>query len=86
MISVKILNDIQLRENGHIFTKNLSVIEYDSKRPRKNKTHLLIYQQGREYGTIGDCCEYLTHQELEMLSAAGYVQINHLRQRRRSGT
>ena len=79
MILVKILKDIQLRENGHLFTQKCAVIEYDSKSRRKDKTHLLIHQQGSEYGSIGDCCEYLSQQDLESLAARGLIRIDRLR-------
>ncbi len=82
MITVTILNDIQLRKDSHVFTKRVSVLNYDAKRPRAKKRHQLLYQQGERYGTVGDCCAYLTHAELEMLEASGYVRINRRRERR----
>lgn len=73
-VRVVILRDIQLWPNGHIFTKRCSSIEYDAKNPKAKKVHQLIYQQGDRYGTVGDCCEYLTHEKLLELEAAGHIR------------
>lgn len=74
-VKILILRDIQLRKGGHIFTKKCSAIEYDAKRPVNKKLHQLVHQQGEHYGTVGDCCEYLTHAELMRLAATGYIEI-----------
>jgi len=72
---VRILRDIQLRRDGHVYTVRCSRVEYDTKRPTGKKLHYLLYQQGSHYGTVGDCCDMLTHAELLDLQRKGFVQI-----------
>jgi hypothetical protein len=72
---VKILKDIQLRPDGFIFHRRGSRIELDTKNVMGKKQHALIYQQGEHYGTVGDCCEYITHARLLDLQRDGYVMI-----------
>jgi hypothetical protein len=73
--SVRILRDIQLRRDGHVYTLACSRVDYDAKRPTEKKLHYLIHQQGSYYGTVGDCCDMLTHAELLDLQRKGFVQI-----------
>lgn len=81
-IHVVILRDIRLQGWTEPFTKKCSAIEYDTKSATQSKLHRLTYQQGEQYGTIGDCCTYLTQPELEALAAAGYVKIVRRKSRR----
>ena len=74
--TVTILKDIQLRKDSHVFHRRTAQIEYDSQSPRHKKLHQLIFQQGDHYGTIGDCCDYLTHDLLLDLERGGFVRIN----------
>lgn len=52
-----------------------SKIELDKKNPISKKEHQLIHQQGSHYGTVGDCCEYLTHEQLFDLAKQGFVLL-----------
>jgi hypothetical protein len=79
MIKVIILRDFQVEEGGQVFTRKCSTIEYDTKRPTEKKWHHLVYQQGERYGTVGDCCEYLTDQQLHDLVFKGHVRIERSR-------
>lgn len=74
--TVTILRDIQLRENSFVFYRRTARIEYDSQSPRNKKLHQLIFQQGDHYGNVGDCCDYLTHDQLLDLERAGFVRID----------
>lgn len=65
---VTILKDIPGRYQ--VYPKQLSGIHYD-----KRRGHQLYYQQGRSYGQVGDCCEYITHETLMELQETGYVRI-----------
>lgn len=76
MVKVVILRDIQLHPDGHVFTKKCSRIEYDAKKPILKKLHQLVHQQGERYGTVGDCCEYLTHDQLRKLEESGHIRIH----------
>lgn len=41
------------------------------------KRHEIVYQQGREYGTNGDCKRVVSHEELFIMAAKGKVEINY---------
>lgn len=69
-------SEIRGRQSVTVFFKTRSKIEYDTKQPITKKRHALIYQQGPYYGTIGDCCDYLTHDELLDLERRGFISIN----------
>lgn len=74
--SVRILKDIVF-ENGMCFPNWRNTrIELDKTNPVKRKCHQLIYQQGPYYGSVGDRCEYLTHEQLFKLEADGLIKIN----------
>lgn len=75
-IRVQILRDIKRPDYRLPFYAHTVRIEYDAKAPRARKTHQLIYQQGPCYGTVGDCCDYLTHDELLELERQGFVRIS----------
>ena len=72
--TVMILRDIP-RGSYSVFIRHRSRIEYDAKNPIAKKNHQLIYQQGDHYGTVGDMCNYLTHDELLELEQQGYIRI-----------
>lgn len=76
VVSVTILKDIELA-NGlrYALCPQVSII-LDKKRKSDSKIHELIYQQGANYGTIGDRCTYLSHDELFELEEKGMIKIN----------
>ena len=74
--TVTILKDIERPGWHDPFYKRVCFIEYDSAAPMRKKIHQLIHQQGPRYGTIGDRCEHLTHDELLELERHGFVRIN----------
>ncbi|HKS28949.1 MAG TPA: hypothetical protein VJS44_14075 [Pyrinomonadaceae bacterium] len=74
--TITILKDIQLRPNSHIFYRRSSQLVYDNRSPRDKKQHQLLFQQGDRYGTVGDCCDYISHEQLLELEQQGFVRIN----------
>jgi hypothetical protein len=74
-MTVTILKDIQPCEGYSVFYRQSTRIEYDAKRRQDKKQHALIYQQGPQYGSIGDNCYFLTHDELLDLERRGFVRI-----------
>ena len=52
------------------FIRHRSFITYD-----KRRGHQLIYQQGDRYGTVGDRCYDMPHEELLALVRDGYVRL-----------
>jgi hypothetical protein len=74
--TVTILKDIQMQPNAHIFRRRSSELNYDSKLPRAKKLHQLLFQQGDYYGEVGDCCEYITHEQLLELERTDFVRID----------
>jgi len=83
MIVITILKDIQLRKGGHVYTRKVSALKYDANRAKAAKRHQLLYQQGEQYGTVGDCCDYLTHDQLLQLEADGYIHIEDVKPKTR---
>lgn len=76
ILSVTQLKPIQLGEGRFIYPHNSRTkINLDRKRPSNKKEHQLIYQQGPNYGTVGDCCNYLSNEELLELEAKGMISI-----------
>lgn len=77
ILSVKQLKDIQLNQESFIFPLGLNTkIILDKKRPSNKKEHQLVYQQDlRSYGSIGDCCNYLSNKELLDLEKKGMIEI-----------
>jgi hypothetical protein len=73
--TVTILKDIQLRENSFVFHRRSARVVYDSSSTRSKKLHQLIFQQGDRYGEVGDCCDYITHDQLLELERTGFVRI-----------
>lgn len=47
----------------------------DKKNPANKKEHQFIYQQGSQYGTVGDCCVYLSNDDLFLLEEKGLISI-----------
>ncbi len=76
-IKVLIYRDIRVGDSR--FPKGKSRIEYDSYHEKSRKLHQLIYQQGPNYGAVGDCCAYLSHEELQRLIDDGAVALMRLR-------
>lgn len=64
-------------ENGNIYPLSPKVhIELDKKNKAANKLHQIYYQQGSNYGSVGDRCDYITHDELFRLEEKGMIIIN----------
>lgn len=76
IVSVRQLKPIQLEEGRFVFPLNsCTKIILDKKRPSNKKIHELLHQQGSHYGTVGDCCTYLSNDELLSLEAKGMIAI-----------
>lgn len=75
-VKVRILKPIIPQGWSSAFHPQSSRLIYDSASPRKRKQHQLIYQQGSRYGTVGDMCEYLSHDDLLALERDGFVRID----------
>ena len=74
-MKITILKDIK-RPMFHMpFYCRNSQILYDSKSPIAKKSHCLFYQQGHNYGQVGDQCDYLSHDELLSLEREGFITI-----------
>ncbi len=65
--------DITPRGYSEPFIRHRSFIVYDAKSPVLRKHHQLVYQQGDQYGTVGDRCAYLSHEDLLALERDGSV-------------
>ena len=65
--------DITPRGYSEPFLRHRSFIVYDAKRSTAKKEHQIIYQQGDQYGTVGDRCASLGHEELLELERDGSV-------------
>lgn len=76
ILSVKQKKPIQRSENGFVFPlSSQTKINLDKKNPSRRKEHQLIFQQGRQYGAVGDCCNYLDNDELLSLEEKGMIEI-----------
>lgn len=73
---VKQIKDIVLNDGTVYPLSPIVHIELDKKSRVRNKLHQVYLQQGRCYGTVGDQCSYITHQELFELEAKGMIEIN----------
>ncbi len=47
----------------------------DKQNVYRNKSHQIVYQQGKCYGSVGDLCDHISHHELLQLAANGYIQL-----------
>ena len=74
-ITVFVMKDIRLRPRGHLYFAHMSHVDYDAKSTVDKKMHVYYSQQGRYYGTVGDCCDYISHAKLIQLEADGVVKI-----------
>ena len=72
---VVILKDIKRPMYREPFYARSAHVEYDAKAPRGKKQHALVFQQSNHFGTVGDCCDYLIHEELLQLERDGFVCI-----------
>ncbi len=76
ILDVKQLKAIQVSEGRFTFPISCQTrLILDKKSPSHKKEHQLIYQQGSQYGTVGDCCTYLNNEELLDLEAKGMIII-----------
>ena len=74
--SVRQIKPIQVREGGFIYPMSSSTrIILDKVRHSTKKIHDLVYQQGSQYGMVGDCCDYLNNDELLALEEKGMIVI-----------
>lgn len=73
-----VVSAIQLKPFG---TKSISQfpmgtkIILDKKSVIKKKEHQIVYQQGACYGSVGDMCDYVTHEQLFRLAESGAIKI-----------
>ena len=80
ILEVTQLKAIQLREGSFIFPISCQTkLILDKKSPSAKKEHQLIYQQGVNYGSVGDCCTYLTNDDLLKLEEKGMIKIKKTR-------
>lgn len=76
ILSVRQIKPIQINENGFVYPLNCCTkIELDKKSPSNKKEHQIVYQQGRQYGSVGDCCTSVNNDELFELEAKGMIKI-----------
>lgn len=76
ILEVKKLKEIQVSEGSFIYPISYKTkLILDKKRPSNKKEHQLIYQQGENYGEVGDCCTYLSNEDLFALEEKGMIQI-----------
>lgn len=77
ILSVKQLTAIQMTENSFVFPLSLGTkITLDKKNPSNRKEHQLTYQSDlRYYGNVGDCCNYLSNDDLLNLEEKGMIEI-----------
>jgi len=76
ILEVTQLKAIQVSEGSFIFPVSCQTrLILDKKSPSKKKEHQLIYQQGRQYGEVGDCCTYLSNDGLLKLEEKGMIKI-----------
>jgi hypothetical protein len=71
-IAFRVVRDIT-PSGWSAFIRHRTRIDYDAYTPRAKKRHQLVYQQGDVYGTVGDKCLYLTHDELLALLRDGAI-------------
>ena len=77
ILGVTQLKAIQVREDSFSFPISCQTrLILDKKSPSKKKEHQLIYQQGTRYGQVGDCCTYLSNDDLLKLEEKGMIKIN----------
>jgi hypothetical protein len=77
ILSVKQVAPIQVTPNGFVYPLNTKTkLILDKKSPSKKKEHQLVYQQGICYGSVGDCCTYLSNDDLFALEAKGMILIH----------
>lgn len=77
ILRVTQLKGIQVSEDSFIFPISCQTrLILDKKSPSKNKEHQLIYQQGARYGEVGDCCVYLSNEDLLRLEEKGMIKID----------
>lgn len=76
ILAVTQLKPIQVRDGGFLFPLNpMTRIVLDKKSPSHKKEHQLIFQQGSNYGSVGDCCNYLSNEDLFTLERKGMISI-----------
>lgn len=70
------IKEIQVTDDSFIFPIGSDTkLILDKKGPSNKKEHQLIYQQGSQYGQVGDYCTYLTNDELFELEQKGMIKI-----------
>lgn len=74
--SVKQLKEITLRNGNKYPFSPLVHIDLDKKSRVSSKCHQIYLQQGRCYGTVGDRCDTISHEELFELEDNGMISIN----------
>lgn len=76
ILTVVQIKPIQLREGGFTYPLNSNTkIILDRKSPSNKKMHELVYQQGVYYGSVGDCSDCLSNDDLLELEAKGMIKV-----------
>jgi hypothetical protein len=76
ILEVTQLKPIQLAPDGFVFPLSRQTkIILDKKSPAPKKLHELTFQQGAYFGEVGDCCSYLSNDELFELEEKGMLRI-----------
>jgi len=76
ILGVKQIKPIDFGNGSTVFPlSSKTKIVLDKKSPSNRKEHQLIYQQGPQYGSVGDCCKYLDNFELLELESKGFITI-----------
>lgn len=77
ILKVTQLKAIQVSEGKFTFPfSSQTRLILDKKNPSKRKEHQLIYQQGKNYGEVGDCCTYLSNDDLLKLEEKEMIKIH----------
>ena len=74
--SAKQIAEIVLRNGIKYPFSSKTIIELDKKSVVAKKEHGITFQQERYFGTVGDYCHYISHDELFELEEKGMIKIN----------
>ena len=76
VLSVKQLKPFHTKEfSTSIFPIGSRIVLDNEHSVIADKVHQVIWQQGRNYGEVGDMCDYITHAELFDLHQRGFIRL-----------